>query len=537
MPVRSASQAIWANGNRSLGAVLVLVLCVFALRPAHGQGANYTQAEELVRNHQWDAGLAQIQLILKSDPRNTKALNLAGLALIGKGDIEQANEYFRKCLNVNPAFAPALKNLSINEFNTHDYASAEKHLLAASKIAPDDPVINLYLGEISFEKQRYQNAAQQFERAGPLVARNPNAGAHLAVSYLATDAPQKALPIVDTLQPGGMDPRTQFQLAIALDQASMPERALPWLEAVRRQYPNSYEVGFDLMLVQIAAKNYATAIQTGDELIAQGHETSELNNILAEAYAGNNQVQKAVDAYRRAIALDPSDEDNYLDFASLCMNQRSFQAGMTVMEVALKSHPQSARLVFMRGLLHAMQDEFELAEKDFKLSSDLAPEKNLGAIGLGVSFLETGHDAQAIDVLHQRLREKPNDASLEYLLGEALLRSGATPGSAAYTEAQNALEKSIHLNPNLCLPHISLGTIYLDEDRNQDAVGQFEQARAIDPTERSAYSHLAVAYRRLGEQDKAKEQDRQGTREKMKSDPANTAGQPATEDRVPVPHP
>jgi len=53
----------------------------------------------------------------EEDPNNTKELNLAGLALIGKGDIEQANEYFRKVLLVSPGFVPALKNLGIDEFN------------------------------------------------------------------------------------------------------------------------------------------------------------------------------------------------------------------------------------------------------------------------------------------------------------------------------------------------------------------------------------------------------------------------------------
>jgi len=225
------------------------------------------------------------------------------------------------------------------------------------------------------------------------------------------------------------------------------------------------------------------------------------------------------------------------------MNQRSLQAGMTVIQVGLDSHPKSDRLVFMRGVLHAMQDEFELAEKDFELSARMAPQKNLGFVGLGVSYLETGHDAQAIKVLRQRLREKPNDASLLYLYGEALLRSGVEASSPEYKEAQLSLEKSVHLNPALCLPHVSLGTIYLDEDRPADAVEQFEQARAIDPTERSAYSHLAVAYRRLGNADKSRailaalkdliERERQNTRDKMKSAAANSGEQQSGESGTP----
>ena len=86
-----------------------------------------------------------------------------------------------------------------------------------------------------------------------------------------------------------------------------------------------------------------------------------------------------------------------------------------------------------------------------------------------------------------------------------LITAGAAPGQPAYVEAQESLEKSVKLNPSLCLPHIARGSIYLREERYSEAAVQFEAARAIDPSENSAYSHLAIAYRRLGERDKAKE--------------------------------
>lgn len=517
-----------------------MIACSFALLPRLlGQSADYGRAEALVRNHEWNEGLAVVSQLLKSEPNNTRALNLAGLALTGKGDIEQANQYFRKCLAVNPSFVPALKNLSINEFNEKQYAASEKHLLEAQKELPDDEVINLYLGEISYRQHNYLRAAEAFGRSPDLVMQNPNARAHLAISSLGTNQQAKALSILDQLEPDQIEPQSQFELGIALEENNFPQRSIAYLDAVHQRFPESYDIGFDLILDYIAAKDFPHAISVATDLIGRGDETAELNNLLAEAYEGNNDIRRAVDALRRAIALDPEDEDNYLDFASLCMNQRSFKAGMTVLEVGLKYHPKSDKLIFMRGVLYAMQDEFDLAEKDFELSAKLGPEANFGYIGLGVTYLETGHDAEAIQVLRRRLKEKPNDAGLLYLLGEGLLRSGASPGSAEYKEAKSSLEKSVSLNPKLCLPHVALGTIYLDEDRTKDAVHEFEQARAIDPTERSAYSHLAVAYRRLGETDKANEvlnglkeliaQERMGIRDKMKTAAEKTADENVAE--------
>ena len=72
-----------------------------------------------------------------------------------------------------------------------------------------------------------------------------------------------------------------------------------------------------------------------------------------------------------------------------------------------------------------MQDRFDLAESDFQQASRLSPEKNFGTVGMGVTYLETGNASKAIDLLHQQLKQNPNDASLLYLLGEALMRNGA----------------------------------------------------------------------------------------------------------------
>jgi len=178
---------------------------------------------------------------------------------------------------------------------------------------------------------------------------NEDFALHLAESYLRINQNQKALEVLDHLAADQVEPQSQFGLGIVLEQSGLPQRAIPYFELVHQRYPDAYDIAFDLVLTCVEAKEFKEAVEIGNDLIRRGHETSELDNILAEAYAGNNQIQQAVDAFRRAIALDPTDEENYLDFVALCMNQRSLQAGMTVVEVGLKAHPASDRLIFMRG--------------------------------------------------------------------------------------------------------------------------------------------------------------------------------------------
>jgi tetratricopeptide (TPR) repeat protein len=486
-------------------AALALGSCLLIVPSTWAQMDRYAEAESLVRNHHWDEGLSALAPLLQSEPGNLKALNLAGLASIGKGDVQQAQDYFRKAIALNPAFSPALKNLAISEFNAQKFPAALEHLQAAESITPDDPAVHLYLGEIFYRQKSYARAAAELGRIDGLAERSPAAGAHLAISYLRSNDRNKAETILGQIRVERLEPPTQFEMALALDDAGDPQSALPFVDAVYAQFPGSYDIAFDRMMIETDAKKFLPAIETAKELIARGYDTPELNNALAEAYQGNGDFQLAFDAYRKAIQLAPDEEDNYIDLASLCLDRHSFDTAMKVIDVALSSHPKSGRLVFMRGLIHATEGDSESAEADFRLSERLSPQRDLGAIGLGASFLQNGHYEEAVQNLRTKLRDKPNDPSLLYLFAENLIRSGVSPGDPKYVEAQAALEKSTSLDPGLCLPHVALGMIYLDERRDADAAAQFEMARRVDPAERSAYSHLAVAYRRLGEVDKAKE--------------------------------
>jgi protein O-GlcNAc transferase len=486
---------------------LLLSLCAASSAqnsPASSSSENYRLAEDMVRSHDWDKGLELLQPLLKSQSTDPKVLNLAGLACTGKGDLKQANDYFRSALKIDPGFVPSLKNLGINEYNLHDLTEAGEYLEQAFQRSPDDPVINLYLGEVAFAQNDFKRCSELLAHAQQFLARDPDLKSHLAVSLLQTGRKSDALVLLEALDPNSLSATSQFAVGLSLAQSDLPDRAIPYFELLRQHYPDSYNASYNLVVCYIGVKRFPDAISVANQLITQSHETDELDNALAEAYEENHETERAIAALRRAIELKPQDEDNYLDFANLCINHRDFDNGLKVIAVGLNVLPNSSRLTFERGVLYAMQDRFDLAESDFQKSSRLSPETNFGTVGMGVTYLETGNASKAIDLLHQRLKQNPNDASLLYLLGEALMRNGAKDGEPQYAEAQASLEKSVRLNPDLCLPHVALGEIYLDQERFDDAIVQLERARTIDPKEKSAYSHLAVAYRRAGKPEEAR---------------------------------
>lgn len=470
---------------------------VFAQSAPGGDQSTYSQAESFVRQGQWDEGIDLLKQLLATEPDNLKALNLLGIALTGKGNLAAADYEFKHAIRVDPHFTPALKNLAINEYTQKDVAAAEGHFEKALALTPNDPIIHAYLGHIAYSRHQFSKAAAHLEKSRNLI-HDPAVASELAESDLETGQQQSAFSILDGLDPKTLSPREQFSLALALARHEQYERAIPYFRSVTTAYPDSYDAAFNLAICYVLTKQFPKAIETLNAIAARGHKTAELDNLLAEALEGNQQIQEAINALREATQLAPEDENNYVDLATLCTNYDAYDLGLQIIEVGLHYHPKSDRLIFQRGVLEAMKNQFDLAEKDFQLASEMAPEKNLTYVALGVSYMQTGHIPEAIRSLRDRLKENPNDPILLYLLGDALIRSGTNPGDATFTEAESVLEKSVKLNSQLAASQVDLAKLYLRENRIEEARDHLERAKATDPKDKTAYSQLAVVYRRSG---------------------------------------
>jgi tetratricopeptide (TPR) repeat protein len=342
------------------------------------------------------------------------------------------------------------------------------------------------------------------------------------------------LDVLSGVNQKSLAPRQQFRIGLALARHDLYSQAAPYFQSVQAAYPDSYDAAFNLAICDVLSKQFSQAVTVLNAIASRGHKTAELDNLLAEAFEGNQQHQDAINALREATQLDPKDENNYVDLATLCTNYDAYELGLQIIEVGLHYHPDSDRLIFQRGVLEAMTNHFDLAENDFQTASRLAPNKNLTYVAMGVSYMQTGHLPEAIQSLRGRLKQKPDDPILLYLLGDALIRSGTSPGDPTFAEAQSSLEKSVKLNPELAASRADLGKLYLKANRLEDARQQLERALAIDPKDKTALSQLAVVYRKTGKPDmaatmlttlnKLNEEDRQqDQRERLRVVDASTA--------------
>ena len=295
-------------------------------------------------------------------------------------------------------------------------------------------------------------------------------------------------------------PHAEEELRIGTDltRRGLFREAIPHLLVAHGQVSNEYAAEFNLALCYVGTSQFKQAIDLLKTL-SNGSHAADAENLLAQAYIGNGQTQEALAAFQRAVALTPQNEKLYLLVADACTDHRDYALGIKVVEFGLHNLPQSARLHYERAVFLAQIDDLDHAKADFALSSKLASGSDIGYLAAAQEALLEGNIAETVRVAREGVGKSPENHTLLTILGEALVRSGASPGEPEFAEAEAALERAVVIQPGAASSHLSLGELYLLAGRLAEAIVQLQQAQQIDPGKPAVYANLAKAYQRCGE--------------------------------------
>jgi tetratricopeptide (TPR) repeat protein len=149
------------------------------------------------------------------------------------------------------------------------------------------------------------------------------------------------------------------------------------------------------------------------------------------------------------------------------------------------------------GKLMMAAEQVEAAEACFLNAQTLAPTDRRWPYYLGQLYKIRGPLAKAAAAFERTLQLQPNDVPTIVWLGEVYLAQGR---SAA---AEPMFVKALTLQPGLVSAHFGAGRVALEKKDYADAARHLEQALAGNPNETAAHYPLAMAYRGLGDVQKA----------------------------------
>jgi Flp pilus assembly protein TadD len=304
--------------------------------------------------------------------------------------------------------------------------------------------------------------------------------------------------------PSSSESAAELRTGITLTGKGNFAEAIPHLLAARGHVPDEYAAGFDLALCYAGTRRFQDAIAVLTGMTGGSHD-ADVYNLLAQAYVGDGQPQKAFAALEKAADLTPRNEKLYLFVADACADSQNYVLGLRVAALGLRSLPQSSRLHYQRAMFFARTDQLDLARPEFDLAAMLEPGGDIAYIAEAQEQLLSGNIYEAIRAGRDGIKNGHESTALLTILGEALIRSGLVPGQPEFREAEAALEKSVSDRPSDAGAQIDLGKLCLMKNNLEEAIAHFEASRRLAPANPAAYSNLAVAYRRRGNPEQARQ--------------------------------
>lgn len=335
-----------------------------------------------------------------------------------------------------------------------------------------------------------------------VLAREPGSEtAHAMAGVLAVEANQCAAAVDHFARSGAAlrgNPPALSQYAGCLLDLKRPREAAQLFQGLVEASPGNPAARYNLAVCQLQAGQGAEALATASAALAMSPADPDVLNLFAAASAAAGRLEPAIAALRKATEIAPTEERHYLELAALCLDHDALDLALEVVNAGLANIPGSAKLLTLRGGVRAERSEFEEAMRDFEQAGALRPDELYGSVGLSLVLRQTDRVADAIALLRQKLVRQPADATLNYLLADALTRSDPPPGSPEFSEARAALERARRAKPDFAKAHAALGRLHLAGGDAASAVAELQIAVKLDSRDRLALNQLVMAYRRLG---------------------------------------
>ena len=267
------------------------------------------------------------QAIERRYTQNVEAYDayLRGGALVGSlgntAMMEKARTEFRKALELDPNYAPALSGLALVEINYYrDADSDPKHMESAEEFArralaidPDLSSAHEALAAFYGSKYDYRRSAEEAREAVRLKLDKASAWGTLAWALTYQQPPdpmeaEKAARESIRLQPVDFSKYYQLGRALML-QKRFPE-AMAAMEDVRRMGPDSALADVGMAQVYLAEGQYDRALP----LMLKQPKAAVVLALLSSIYAAAGENQKALNTLQEAF------EKGYGDFAAIDAN-------------------------------------------------------------------------------------------------------------------------------------------------------------------------------------------------------------------------
>jgi tetratricopeptide (TPR) repeat protein len=424
---------------------------------------SYSAGLELVRRGRLDEAIKSFEKGLETDKENLVLLDAIGATYGLKGDLEQAKKYFLESLQIDSGFIPARKNLAITYFNAGQYELAAPEFQRLIR-GPGDPgrIAYLFTGIIAERQEKYDKSVALLEKSGALLYQYPQALISFTTCLYKLQRLQRAKAVLDHLDTmSGVTPSEYFKAGLLHSQIGQEKQALADFDKARQKKTELDGLEYQRAIVLDRLGRSQEALKILKDLTRAKPDAASLN-LLAHVAEENREFELALQSLRRAAKLEPTREDNYLDFSTFCADYENYPLALEAVDIGLGHVPNSYRLQVQKGVVLEKLGRLDQAEEVLRKASQLQQDNSVALLSLAIVQTHAGALQDAVSTLSAAINAFPNNYYMHYHLGSVLVQIEERDKADDEVEAkaEQAFKEAIRLKPSFADSYYQLSKLY-----------------------------------------------------------------------------
>jgi Flp pilus assembly protein TadD len=232
-----------------------------------------------------------------------------------------------------------------------------------------------------------------------------------------------------------------------------------------------------------------------------------LHRLAAELDEKLDDPLAAVREFEQAVRLDPS-EQNYFEWGSELLLHRAVWQAQEVFRKGTAAYPKSSRMLTGLGTALFAGALYDEAARYLCDASDLNPADSEPYIFMGKIQMAAPNPLPCVEQkLARFVQRQPENSLANYFYAMALLKSQERSADReTLRKAEGLLTNAVTIDPKCADGYLELGILSASQNNFEEAIELYRKAIDANPELGDAHYRLAVAYDRIGESPKAKEE-------------------------------
>lgn len=401
------------------------------------------------------------------------------------GDLEEAYEKFSTASKLYPKIDAAFYELAQLQQLANDFPSAERSMVKALEISPDNIWYLRYVGDLKASQFKYEEAAQVYHDLR--VAHPEEYDYYFQEAYylILINKLKEALAVYDEVEAAvGVQADASLQKHKIYARLNKPDEAVAELNKLINAFPDEMQFRVELADFYLINGKNEKAVEVLEEILSIEENNVYALTSLADYYRTMGDSEKALEYSEKAFANPDIPIDakisvlyNYIKY----FDQRKDQIveAYELSDILTRTHPKDAKGYAIAGDLRNLNNEAEKALPFYYQSLEL--QQDVFTVWQQVFFINS--DLGEYDTL-----VKYTDKAKEYFPNQALVYFFNGLGHHQldqFEDAEKAYQRALKMsgdNQELKAQlYSNLGDVYNDLKSYAESDEHFDKALDINP--------------------------------------------------------